>query len=762
MPPLARYNFGTAKWCTRASLLTGGTRDNNTIHIIKRPAATNKIFFINDMALFSDIPSSLLRIGKRRFHIPVAAVLVILFFHNVILFNKTLFFRDIHRWFYPMKYFLASSFKNGSIPLWCSNYFCGSPFIGDLQSGVFYPLSLIFLFGPANTAFNLYILIHIFLGFIFLYFFIKELGLSSKTAFFAGIAYCFSGCLLSSVNTLNNLSAQIWLPAILWSATKAITKKNKSAYFLTIIFSCMSILGGEPQLYLMSITLLIFYCLFYFNHQNGIKYRANIFTLIIIMVISSILITFVQLGPAFMDYQLSVRSGGISYEEAARHSLYPLFLKHLLIPLKFSSDYVLSNDSLNQLLITHKNFPWLLTIYPGFLILPLALFGLITGYSKKLLFWLVIFLLTLILAMGKYTPVYYLFYKLVPLFRFPEKFMFLASFSLIIISAYGLEKFIRLIKRKPVSHIVFYILLITLIIDLYYNHKYLNPSIDPGVFKITHEDLKPVIEDRDIFRIYTDQESISPDPSSISIYKHQLMWQMMLFPNLGILNDIYHVDGTTGLELRYQYIITEILQKPWEDKIDFLKMANVKYVISSRDLSEIHALRNKIEKMNTHVYRIKDFLPRAWITGKLQPIRKGTLDELVKPDFDYVKSAITKSGLTGEYNTPYFKEVSEIKYSNDRIEITVDSEEPGILILTESSYPGWKVFVDGKGKKCLWLNLLFQGVEIEEGKHRVEFIYKPEYFHLFIAISLTSTFLFFLIWFYSWLSAKKNFINNKS
>lgn len=174
---------------------------------------------------------------RRRFHIPVAIGLTILFFHPVILFSQTFFFRDIHRWFYPMKYFLASSFKDGSIPLWCSNYFCGSPFISDLQSGVFYPLSLIFLFGPADKIFNIYILLHIILGFIFIYLFIKELGLSSKTAFFAGTAYCFGGCLLSSVNTLNNLSTLIWLPAILWSATQVISNKNKSAYFLTIIFS---------------------------------------------------------------------------------------------------------------------------------------------------------------------------------------------------------------------------------------------------------------------------------------------------------------------------------------------------------------------------------------------------------------------------------------------------------------------------------------------------------------------------------------------
>ncbi|MDZ7696027.1 MAG: hypothetical protein U5R49_03545 [Deltaproteobacteria bacterium] len=68
----------------------------------------------------------------------MAAGLCLLFFHTVLFQDKTFFFRDIHRWFYPMKYFLAESFKAGQLPFWCPHYFCGSPFMSDIQSGVFY------------------------------------------------------------------------------------------------------------------------------------------------------------------------------------------------------------------------------------------------------------------------------------------------------------------------------------------------------------------------------------------------------------------------------------------------------------------------------------------------------------------------------------------------------------------------------------------------------------------------------------------------
>ena len=35
-----------------------------------------------------------------------------------------------------------------------------------------------------------------------------------------------------------------------------------------------------------------------------------------------------------------------------------------------------------------------------------------------------------------------------------------------------------------------------------------------------------------------------------------------MMPNIGILNNVHYVNGRTGLELQYQWIITEILEKP--------------------------------------------------------------------------------------------------------------------------------------------------------------------------------------------------------
>ena len=238
-----------------------------------------------------------------------------------------------------MKYFLAGSLKSGSIPFWCPNYFCGSPFMSDLQSGVFYPFSLLFIPFPSPWSFNIYIILHIVLGFCFFYLFIKELGLSKESAIITSISYCFGSYTIATINTLNNLSTLIWLPAILWSFQRALKKGHISGFFFTVIFLCMSVLGGEPQLFILSAVLLLLYGLISItgNNFSTSKYFKKV-CMILLIIASVFLITISQLGPAYQDYQLSVRLGGITYEEATRHSLHLGMLKHLILPLRFHAD----------------------------------------------------------------------------------------------------------------------------------------------------------------------------------------------------------------------------------------------------------------------------------------------------------------------------------------------------------------------------------------------------------------------------------------
>jgi uncharacterized membrane protein YfhO len=61
----------------------------------------------------------------------------------------------------------------------------------------------------------------------------------------------------------------------------------------------------------------------------------------------------------------------------------------------------------------------------------------------------------------------------------------------------------------------------------------------------------------------------------------------------------------------------------------------------------------------------------------------------------------------------------------------------GFLVLSDTYYPGWQVFVDGEEAKIYQADYLFRAVPLKQGEHVVEFRYSPSSFRTGLAISLS-------------------------
>jgi hypothetical protein len=66
-----------------------------------------------------------------------------------------------------------------------------------------------------------------------------------------------------------------------------------------------------------------------------------------------------------------------------------------------------------------------------------------------------------------------------------------------------------------------------------------------------------------------------------------------------------------------------------------------------------------------------------------------------------------------------------VSWNPNRVEVEVESALPGVVILHDLYYPGWSVEVDGQPARILRANVLFRGVEVGEGSHRVVFRFTP-------------------------------------
>jgi uncharacterized membrane protein YfhO len=76
-----------------------------------------------------------------------------------------------------------------------------------------------------------------------------------------------------------------------------------------------------------------------------------------------------------------------------------------------------------------------------------------------------------------------------------------------------------------------------------------------------------------------------------------------------------------------------------------------------------------------------------------------------------------------------------LSYASQEVTIDAAVERPTLLVLNDSDYPGWKVYVDGRRSHWITANYLFRGVLLQPGRHLVRFAYEPASFATGAAIS---------------------------
>ncbi|HLF23062.1 MAG TPA: YfhO family protein, partial [Burkholderiales bacterium] len=132
------------------------------------------------------------------------------------------------------------------------------------------------------------------------------------------------------------------------------------------------------------------------------------------------------------------------------------------------------------------------------------------------------------------------------------------------------------------------------------------------------------------------------------------------------------------------------------------------------------------------IYRLRDPTPRLKFISRVQiadaEAVTGSGRLLVEPSPDRVliddETPPTR---------PYWAAATEtdagrariVLWRPDRIEIDVQSDLGGILVLHDVYYPGWIAEIDGKEVPILRADVLFRGVEIRPGQHRVVFRFAP-------------------------------------
>jgi hypothetical protein len=95
--------------------------------------------------------------------------------------------------------------------------------------------------------------------------------------------------------------------------------------------------------------------------------------------------------------------------------------------------------------------------------------------------------------------------------------------------------------------------------------------------------------------------------------------------------------------------------------------------------------------------------------------------------------------------------VESVFLEAERVAWDVETEQPGVLVVTDAFYPGWVATVDGVQVEIMRANIAFRAVYIPAGRHRVEMRYEPRWFRIGALVSAVSTAVAFAVLGMTWL-----------
>jgi uncharacterized membrane protein YfhO len=81
------------------------------------------------------------------------------------------------------------------------------------------------------------------------------------------------------------------------------------------------------------------------------------------------------------------------------------------------------------------------------------------------------------------------------------------------------------------------------------------------------------------------------------------------------------------------------------------------------------------------------------------------------------------------------------RQGNNRIQVDVQADAGGLLVLSENFYPGWRATVDGKPVPLLRANYVLRAVCVPAGAHRVTFSFVPASLRIGAGLTLLSLIL---------------------
>jgi hypothetical protein len=638
-----------------------------------------------------------------------------------------------------------------------------------------------------------------------------------------------------------------FFPAALWCLDIALERRSYR-FALAFGFAASLMALGRDQVAFLLCAVLAGYVVFAaFQSGNALVYlraRAGVLAL------SAALILAIMIVPVLLTMQFLAHSNrpGYHFGAAAVGSLAPVNLITLFAPNFFGSlDHLYDywgpdNDTMPRADWTDRAVDYLFIGTLPFLLIAWHGFGAGRLFARRARFFLILLLLALAYALGRYTPFFALTFDWIPgvsLYRKPADATFLVNIALAFTAGFLLHRYIEEGPPQPFRTLpkwlaialawatVLALALLTgtaLAFSLREGHvtNSLAALAVAAALAIAGAAILLAVQAR---RRRTLAASLFVLLSGAEILWHNAASALNAEPlqRYSIYAGVQPAEAA-GIEvLRHEFAVkmragdhprVEILglKGPWQNASMVLKFENtlgynplrindyeravgagqdaedfalrhypgtfrgynchlaallgLEYLVLDRPLTELprDIPRPNAQAIYTsatmYIYKLGETAPRAYFASAVEPVNnEEVLDEHVFPGFDPASEVlIDQASMTDLRDGPYAQgtgdervqtatlsvgqgagesvrpassegplpsHVAIVNYNDNSVEIDVDAPRAGIVVLHDLFYPGWEARVDGHRKPVLHANILFRGVEVPAGRHRVAFSFHP-------------------------------------
>jgi len=394
---------------------------------------------------------------------------------------------------YSWKSFTRQILRQGTIPLWNPYLFAGVPFLAAGQYGVLYPLGLIFYLIPIAHAYGWFTLLHLFLAALFMYIYMRVIGVARLGAVIASISFSFSGFLVVSFLWPQVLSTAVWLPllvtmvelvvregerelkeqggipSVLYVRRSASSRQLLYAILGSIILG-LQFLAGHMEISFYILFTMAFYAacrlLMVFKETHDLRRGIELGLTLVAMVALGFGLAGVQLVPFYELIKANFRRGYVTYEQVIGWALPVKRILSFLMPDFFGNpthhsyfDLIdwqaraVTENYLGQGINFVEWAPQTLknyvegASYVGILPLLLALVALLKARTRYTAIFVAYALFSLLLAFG--TPLYRLLFFSIPgmdQLHTPFRWIYPYTFSTCVLAGIGADILAR--KKK--------------------------------------------------------------------------------------------------------------------------------------------------------------------------------------------------------------------------------------------------------------------------------------------------------------------------